>query len=353
MTGESLRILLIGPHPESLEGPAVGGTTIPFRFLVASLDGRDGVKVSVVNTQGIRGAGLAAVARYLRLLWQITLAVPASDVVSVHVVRWGLHALGPFVSVLSRLFRRPYIVRKFGGTDYSVYPAALRAAIHWAVRRSDLYLVETKALVEGAKGDGIERVAWYSNSRPMPELADDGTNRVCSRFVSLGQLRAGKGIAEIIEAGERMGGDVVVDVYGMPGYDLSVSVFEGLTRVRYRGVAPEDVLSVLSGYDALLLATYLLTEGYPGVIPEAYSAGLPVICTRWRQLPEMVDESTGILIEPRSADALYDAMRKLHDDPALFARLREGVRERRREFDSELWADRFLEHCRNVVEARQ
>lgn len=350
MTEERLRVLLIGPHPESLRGPAVGGTTIPFKLLVASLEARDGVDVSVVNTQGIRGGGLFAPFGYVRVLFEIARAIPRSGVVSLHVVRWGLHSLGPFVSALSRAFGKPYLIRKFGGTDYSVYPAPLRALIHWSVRGADLYLVETKALVEGARHDGIDHVAWYSNSRPMPELRDDPDNRECSRFVSLSHLRRGKGIPEIIEAGERLGGDVVVDVYGTAGYDLPLSVFDGLDRVRYRGaVDPADVCSVLSRYDALLLATYLPTEGYPGIIPEAYSAGLPVICTRWRQLPEMVDESTGILVEPRSADALLSAMRGLHDDPALFKRLRAGVRERRREFDSEFWADRFLQHCREIA----
>ncbi|MCK5597608.1 MAG: hypothetical protein KAJ04_09190, partial [Candidatus Eisenbacteria sp.] len=64
MTEKRLRILLIGPHPESLHGPAVGGTTIPFKLLAASLTGRDGMEVSVVNTQGIRGGGMRAPLRY-------------------------------------------------------------------------------------------------------------------------------------------------------------------------------------------------------------------------------------------------------------------------------------------------
>ncbi len=351
MTEKRLRVLLIGPHPKSLHGPAVGGTTIPFKLLVASLVGRDGVEVSVVNTQGIRGDGVRAPLRYLRVLAAIAREIPRNDVVSLHAVRWGLHSLAPFVSVLSRLFWRPYLIRKFGGTDYSVYPAPLRALIHWSVKNANLYLVETKALVEGARHDGIEHVRWYSNSRPMPELPeDDSVDRECRRFVCLGQLRKGKGLAEVIEAGERFGGDVVVDVYGTSGYDVPVSIFDRLDHVAYRGsVDPDDVRSVLSGYDVLLLPTYLPTEGYPGVIPEAYSAGLPVICTNWRQLPEMVDESTGILVEPRSADSLYAAMRRLREDPVLFRRLRAGVRERRREFDSELWADRFLEYCREIA----
>jgi glycosyltransferase involved in cell wall biosynthesis len=350
-SGRRLRVLLIGPSPDLLEGAAVGGTTIPFKRLVEVLRARRDVAVTVVSTHGVRGGGLPGVVRFFGVLCRIARAIPRADVVSLHAVRVGLPLLGPYVSIVAGLARKSTIIRKFGGTDYSASNPLRRAAIHWAVKRAALYLVETKALVEGAKRDGVSHVRWYSNSRPMPELPEDSDpTRPCRRFVQVGQLRMGKGIREIIEAGERFGGDVAVDIYGTTGYDVPLSVFDGLSRVKYRGpVAPDRVREVLARYDVLLLPTTMETEGYPGVVPEAYSAGLPVICTRWRQLPEIVDDTTGILIEPRSGDALHRAMKSLTDDPALFARLRAGVRARRAEFSDTLWAERFVEHCRAVA----
>ena len=44
-------------------------------------------------------------------------------------------------------------------------------------------------------------------------------------------------------------------------------------------------------------------------------------------------------------------MKRLHDDPALYARLRLGVRRRRQEFSSELWANRFAQHAVGLAKA--
>ena len=350
-----LRILLIGPAPDVIEGAAVGGVTIPFKRLVELLRRRDDVLLTFVSTHGVRGGGIPGVARFLGVLCRIARAAPRADVVSLHsVLRVGFPLLGTYVWLVAGLARKPYVLRKFAGTDYSVYHPLRRALIHWVVKHAAAYLVETKALAEGARRDGIEHVFWYSNSRPMPALPPDlDPTRPCRRFVHLGQLRMGKGIREIIEAGERFGDDTVVDIYGMAGYDVPLSLFDGLARVAYRGPFPLDgEHDVLSRYDVLLLPTTLATEGYPGVVFEAYGAGLPVICTRWRQLPEIVDETTGILVEPRSADALESAMRRLYDDPALFARLRHGVRARRGEFSDDVWCERFVDVCREAVERR-
>jgi glycosyltransferase involved in cell wall biosynthesis len=111
-------------------------------------------------------------------------------------------------------------------------------------------------------------------------------------------------------------------------------------------------VSTMAQYDALLLPTYHEGEGYPGVVLEAFRAGLPVICTRWQALPEIVDDTCGILVEPRSAEELRDAMERLIRNPALFKSLREGATRRRDLFSSETWAERFVEYCRGLAERR-
>jgi poly-gamma-glutamate synthesis protein (capsule biosynthesis protein) len=118
----------------------------------------------------------------------------------------------------------------------------------------------------------------------------------------------------------------------------------------YRGVVPpKEVTSVLSGYDALLLPTYHDGEGYPGVVLEAFGVGIPVICTRWRALPEIVDETCGLLVEPRDSESLLEAMTKLVSDPELHARLCKGAAARAERFSSAHWSERFIEYCREAA----
>jgi len=72
-------------------------------------------------------------------------------------------------------------------------------------------------------------------------------------------------------------------------------------------------LETIQKYDVLILPTFYQGEGYPGVIIEAYSLGLPVITTNWKAIPEIVENrKTGLLIEPRSTAALVDAMKSFN-----------------------------------------
>jgi glycosyltransferase involved in cell wall biosynthesis len=341
---DRLRILLIGPLPATL-----GGTAVSFRALVETLERHGGVSVDVVDSSGIRGRGPVGAIRLARLLWRLVTTVGRVDVVALNVATTGLDALGAPVAALAAIARKPLIIRKFGGTDLSSFGRSRRAMMVWTLRRARLYLAQTKALVKSAEAIGLRCVRWYANSRPMPPLPDEPSGeRVCRRFVYLGQVRREKGIRELIAAGERLSGSVVVDVLGTLGYDVPGSAFDGLSRVRYRGaVEPGEVHDVLARYDALVLPSY--KEGYPGVVLEAYGAGLPVVTTRREPLPELVDDTSGILVEPRDADALHAAMKRLIDDAELYARLRRGVRARRGEFSDAIWHERFVEFCREAA----
>jgi glycosyltransferase involved in cell wall biosynthesis len=344
----NLRILMAGPLP-----PPLGGTTVLFERLAERLSRRDDIEVRVAGTGGVRGRGFAAPIALLSLRREIAAGLEGADVAALHVSTSALHVMGPLFADACRRAGVPSIIRKFGGTDFLLYPAHKRAPILRALGKVDLYLAETKALVGAAERAGLSNVRWFSNSRPMPELPPDPADgRSCERFVYLGQIHSGKGVRELVRAAGALEGGAAVDVYGTLDYDIARDELDGLDRVRYRGrVDPSDVHEVLSRYDALVLPSYHEGEGYPGVVLEAYGAGLPVIVTRWRSLPEIVDSSCGMLVGPRNADDLARAMNELRARPELFARLREGVRARREEYSDAVWHERFVEMCREVAGA--
>jgi len=74
--------------------------------------------------------------------------------------------------------------------------------------------------------------------------------------------------------------------------------------VRFGGYQP--VLPALWAMDAYLLPSE--SEALPMSIIEAMAARLPVVATRVGGVPEIVDETTGILIEPGDAAALTEAI---------------------------------------------
>jgi glycosyltransferase involved in cell wall biosynthesis len=341
-----LTIAMAGPLP-----PPLGGTTVLFDSLRMAMSSRRDLDVRVVGTGGVRGRGAATPLALLSLRREIAASLAGADVAALHVSTSALHLMGPLFARECAAVGVPFIVRKFGGTDFMDYGPVRRRMILGALSRADAYLAETRALVRVARMQGIERAMWFPNSRPMPPLAADTGPQSCRRFVFLGQVHRAKGVRELIAAGERMPDGVEVDFYGTLGHDVAASEFEGLSRVSYKGsVAPGEVHDVLSRCDALVLPSYHSGEGYPGVVLEAFGAGLPVIVTRWRALPELVDDSCGLLVEPRDPSDLESAMRALVSNAELYTRLRAGVRSRRTEFSDPLWHEAFVAICRETAE---
>lgn len=349
--GQKLQLLLVGhlsSHPS--------GSSLLFRQLVEHLYERDDVKSQVINT--VRPRLLTSnmfVNAWVAL--RTTLAalrqLPKADVVTFHASQPAMMSYAPILVTLSRFFRRPIVLRLFGGTlerEYESLPGIRKWLFDRTILEADLLLLETKHLVTYFARAGARNAQWYSNSRPLAQLPTDGIQhrQKCSRFVFLGRVVEEKGIDVMLQTASALNPGISLDIFGpMDGsYTADMIDSAGKGVIRYKGVLSfEHVHVELLNYDALVLPTFYRGEGYPGVILEAYGCGLPVITTNWRAIPEIVDENTGILIPIRSPEALAEAMNNLQNDPVLYARLCEGALLKRLEFSEQIWTDRFVDWC--------
>jgi glycosyltransferase involved in cell wall biosynthesis len=349
-----LRVLLIGSLP-----PPIGGTSVSFRQLADELAREPGLLIEVVDTMrhGGRGA-LATIAWAARTALGCLSAIRRADVVTFHASTPGTAWVAPVLLAACRAFRRPFLLREFGGSldaEYQELPILARRGVALAFR-ADRVLLQTQALVHYFAGEFPNAcLTWYANSRPLAEGTGgpDLAPRDGARFVFVGHVKASKGLREILAAADRLP-DCRVDVYG-PFHDgFSERDLAGHPRVRYRGeLPPPAVVSTLRRYTALLLPTWHFGEGYPGVILEAYAAGRPVIASRWRAIPEIVEDGvSGLLVEPHSADDLLRAMRELATDRAKVARLAEGAQRAAEQFASKRWTAVFARICRELAGTR-
>ncbi len=86
-----------------------------------------------------------------------------------------------------------------------------------------------------------------------------------------------------------------MDIYG-PVQENYIEKFEKEKErfpgyIYYCGVVPEDkTVEVLKEYYLLLFPTKYYTEGVPGTIIDAYSAGVPVISSMWENFDDVVLE---------------------------------------------------------------
>ena len=70
--------------------------------------------------------------------------------------------------------------------------------------------------------------------------------------------------------------------------------------------------------DFFCFPSFYESENFPLVLIEALGSGLPVVATRWRGIPEVVDEgSNAILCETHDIDGFADAIERLHVTPEM------------------------------------
>jgi glycosyltransferase involved in cell wall biosynthesis len=345
-----MNLLLIGGLP-----PPIGGTTVLFKQLVDDLRGRNDICLRVINVSRPTMARTNNVVHALRCLVLLLWYLRWASVLSFHTSTRGAITFGPLVHLASRLFRRKWVFRAFGGDIDSWHQktsSLSRRLFDLTVLQADAMLLERKTSVQYFQSQSTASVEWYPNSRHCSErpTALHKKKHTSRRFVFVGHVKPEKGIGELVQAATLLASTgLTVDIYGSLQDGVSLSWFAD-SPAKYCGpLAKDDVIATLAEYDALILPTYWVGEGYPGVILEAYFAGIPVIATRWGGIPEIVTDETGILVEPRDVGDLAKAMHTLIHSDHLLSKLRNGVQSKAAEFDADRWAQRFIDLCHRLA----
>ncbi len=89
----------------------------------------------------------------------------------------------------------------------------------------------------------------------------------------------------------------------------------------------KDVYRLMSAADVFVLPS--LCEGCPNVVLEASASGVPVIASRVGAVPDLIEDGkTGIIVNPRSAPDIKQALARLIEDPSLRREMGTKARER-------------------------
>jgi glycosyltransferase involved in cell wall biosynthesis len=183
----------------------------------------------------------------------------------------------------------------------------------------------------GLEAEWIANPVALSPNGHAPAAADGAL-----RLLFVGRYGRSKGCLELVTALaslRRSGTDVTLRFVGSELRDgeermLREQIAErGLEdAVEFAGVQASDELArSYSGAHALVLPSY--GEGVPLVVLEAMAFGLPVIATSVGGIPDFVrDGEDGLLVPPRDAEALGEAIDALARDPELRTRLGESAR---------------------------
>ena len=257
----------------------------------------------------------------LRMLWSYRniIIMPAYK---------GVHLIALLIVLLNIPFRRKLHYVVIGGwlPNYvRKYPI-----LRWAVRKIDVVYVETNYMLEALRQEGYKNIKLMPNFKPITIKDEKDLHAVGAppfALCTFSRVMKEKGIEDAIYAvkksNETLGHKAfTLDIYGLIQKGQEQWFEQLMSRqpeeIRYCGIAPFDKSTeVLGRYFALLFPTHFHTEGFPGTIIDAMSAGVPPIASDCPSDKELIaDGKTGLLFPLGNADQLADILVQCAAHPA-------------------------------------
>ena len=331
-------LLCLGPRYNTKNAQLVGGPIVLFEELIHQLNKNQiGYKIIDTNKKNYANVFVA----YFTIITSLILMARKSYHISLHSSR-DYRVLAVVVLLLSKLYNVKSSLRKFGGEAKDTFIQAkgpAKKVFKFIFTNVDYLFLETKYLVEFFQTMN-PNTYWFPNVRNRlvePNLP----RKFHKRFVFISHVIREKGIREIIEAVAQLDSSYQVDIYGPLMHGQFEKKDFNNTCVNYKGALPSDrVLSTLNQYDVVLLPSY--KEGYPGIVIEAYSLGMPVITTNLDSISEIVDDyKTGILVTPKNAEELRNAIEFFNEEN--YVNMSQNAYEKFNDFKSDVVTKKFIE----------
>lgn len=228
-----------------------------------------------------------------------------------------------------------------------------------AYGRADISIALSKDVSVPSYGAGKTVVVPNGLSAPEPDSVVAEENKRWT-MIFIGSLRESKGVGVILSALSELSasereGVLVRFLGGWSSEDYRSEVMERIEKeglkecVLFEGVVTgERKWQLLKGGDVFVFPSHYESENQPLVVIEAMAMGLPIIASRWRGIPELLQGGEfGRLIEPKDASALTAAIRE-----SLFGELdSEKMRDNARESYLEQFnQEAFLQRVSQVFE---
>jgi glycosyltransferase involved in cell wall biosynthesis len=167
----------------------------------------------------------------------------------------------------------------------------------------------------------------------------DGNRRAPIGILLVAALSEDKGVLIAIEAAQQLmsaGMDVELTCVGgwsSPEFQVRAeSIIEPSFRSRFKFPGIQTGTRKWEYYrsaDIFVFPSFYHSETFGIVLLEAMCFSLPIVASRWRGIPEVVEEgSCAILCEPKDVASCRDALTRLIEDSGLRSRMARAARDR-------------------------
>lgn len=311
----------------------LGGTTVLMENFIDYCD-KEGVPNVVVPSNKYYGH-YSSLKNLIDVLIGFLKVAQRGDVAMVNISsRTGVFTLLPFILLLSKIYGVEVVCRKFAGSinKYLDNNCIKKKIALYLFKKTKISFFETMDIIKWLEKNGYKG-HWFPNVREGSAFRTP--DRYDKRLVFVGQVYEDKGVDILVRLSNRLPNDYQIDIYGPvvdPKYNEE---FFGRYKANYKGtLKPEAVAQTLASYNIMVLPTWWNSEGYPGVIIEAFSVGLPVISTRIGGIPEMVvDGECGYLVDAKDEIGLEKTV--LSISQKTYESLKEGALRNFEVYDSD------------------
>ena len=242
----------------------------------------------------------------------------------------------------SRLAGTPVVIASI--RDRAAYLTPMQKRVQrFVCRFADCVLVNAEAVKDWLTSEGYNPATIVVipngveldrfSERPDPERVrrELGIAAGSPMVMVVSRLTRQKGLEQFLEAAQMLAprfpdARFVIVGYANPAEQEYEDALKALTerlglsdRVIFTGLR-QDVPALLAGATVSVMPS--LNEALSNVLLESMAAGAPTVATRVGGTPEaIVDEVTGLIVEPGDASALAEAVARLLNEPASRAGL--------------------------------
>lgn len=366
-----LKVLILAPTP-----PPFGGMTIMVqRYVESDLAGVQLFHIRMALSSDASEIGVFRLAKIVHMFKLIARTVYCRFVDGARILYYvpaGPHRLPMFRDLLILLSTRwlfDKTIFHFHSAGLSELYGQLPSWQQWLFRRAYFNADAAIRLSEFNPEDGRRLNAKrdyvipygiddpcrdWEVARPKEAVGPDNPLRIL--FVAI--LYESKGLMVLLEACSKLAGRGVPFQLEVVGHwqkqEFADRVHDRIRelklgkRVRFLGtLIGDEKFAAYRRADVFCFPTYFECESFGLVLLEAMANGLPVVATRWRGIPSVVDEGqTGYLVETHDAEAVADRLACLAQNPELREHM--GVAGRKR-FEREFRISRHLDRMREVM----